>query len=234
MAPAPPSRQRLGVSRSSDPNHIDTAAARAAKEAAKADRPPTSAELRAYHELLVLIQRLGREPVAEEAFEIVKPFSRRLRGRTGTGPKKLADQAGSTIAPRCAVDKAVRLLMTRCGRYLGDAQRTSGLKAQIADLAIRTARDVLTPGGPYDGNAKLATAKARLVTDMLRICGLSDEVKGGAKDQAANDALGQKLSPEERELLDAARRLDYERQMRERMGAGAAAAVNRISESLRN
>jgi hypothetical protein len=211
-----------------------TAAELAAKAAAKADRPPTSAELRAYHDLLVLTQRLGREPTAEEAFALVQPFSRRLRGRTGVGPKREADKAGSTIAPRHAVDKAVRMLMARCGRYLGDSERAKGLKAQISDLALRTARDLLTPGGPYDGSAALATAKGRLVTELLRICGLSEEVRGAAKPEEKNAALGRSLSPEEQDLLDAARRLDYERQMRDRMGAGAAAAVNRLPADSRN
>lgn len=211
------------------PEDQQSAAGAAASAAARTFRVPTTTELRAYHELLKLAQQLQREPTAEEAFPLVRHVSRRLRGRERIGTQREA-RTDSTVSSRRVVDEVVRGLMARCGVYLGDVERCRGLRAQLVDMAFRTARDVMTPGGPYDGNAQLAAAKARLCSDLFRIGGLSEERQGRDADKP-NDSLGRTLTPDEQALVERARRLDYENQMRERMGDGAAAAVghNRLS-----
>lgn len=191
-----------------------------------ASRPPSAAMLKAYHDVLTLTQTLGREPTPAEAFPLVQHLTGALRGRTGVGCTR-AVAADRTLARNHHVTRVVRWLADRCGKYYADAQRTEGLKAQIGDLAIRTARDLLTPQGPYDHDPKLHRSKVQATVDLLRIVGLSSE-RGAGREEPANTSLGAHLSQAEQELLDTAKRLDYERQMRERMGAGAAAAVNRL------
>lgn len=192
------------------------------------EKLPTSAELKAFHELLELTQTLQREPTAQEAFPIIRHLSRRLRGRTGVGTRAEADAQGSTVVRAASVQRVMRRLIVRCGRYFRDDERTKALRAQLGDLALRAARDLVTRGGPYDCDPKLHRSKVHAAVELLRVCGLSAEQGGGKGEQPPNEVLGRKLSPEEEQILDAAKRLDYERQMRDRMGSGAARAANRL------
>lgn len=171
---------------------------------------PTDRELRAYGELVKLVRVLARVPTAEEAWPHVRDFKRfRTKDHVATSRE---DTTGAR--PR-AVRACANSIIRRVSGYLAGANEIAELRLIVARQAFSTALEVLTEGGAYDDNAKLAKVKAESARDMLRVTGLSEEADKGT---SINLSFGQPVPQTELEKVRQQREQLRKEQLVNRLG----------------
>lgn len=161
---------------------VTTLAPAQEERATRLDRPrgrlnpngPTEREVAAYEGVLRLTRELGREPTADEAFPLLRDFHR-FRGRTRLGSFTEARKNPIEVASRSDVVHAMRKLVIRVSDYVGNIERVSTLRVEVATAALATLREAVAIGGPFDHDPDLLREKTRAAAEVARICGFSIE-----------------------------------------------------------